>query len=89
MSARQGAQSSASEHELRVAAPFGISSAHSPGSRCWELSFWRRGVELVDGGGRAILLLLIMGSGVGAVQLGCESRLGTIPLSPDTCSPGL
>lgn len=42
------------------------------------------GVELVDGGGHAILLLLIMGSGVGAVQLGCESRLGTIPLSPDT-----
>lgn len=42
------------------------------------------GVELVDGVGHAILLLLVMGSGVGAVQLGCESRLGTIPLSPDT-----
>lgn len=59
-----------------------------------------RWVELVDGvegavwswwtgwRGHAILLLLVMGSGVGAVQLGCESRPGTIPLSPDTSLTG-
>lgn len=79
MSARQGAQSSASEHELRVAAPLGISSAHSPGSRCWELSFWRWGWRWWTAGGMQYCCSELWGLGWGPCSWAVNPGSGPFP----------